>query len=175
MHRTRRQRLGFISVTTGAGSVIRSVRHTPPLVNPYSYKVSLTVLHPVIEPTAITSTLGIQPNDSHRAGDPRRTPTGSPLGGVYDRSFWRHSFSPPDDSDLPAFLHRVAATLQRHREFFRSLRETGGDTELFVGLFSEGTNIGATIAHDLMAVLADLSIDIGLDIYAYNDEEITSA
>ena len=112
----------------------------------------------------------MHPHDSHRVGDSRRTPTGAPLEGSYERSFWKHRFSPPDDSDFPAFLRRIADLLQGQRDFLRSLGDTGGETELFVGLFSECTNIGATITHDLMEVFADLKIDIGLDIYAYRDE-----
>jgi hypothetical protein len=135
-------------------------------VNPYSYKLSLSVFHPEIAPSTMTTALGMEPDGAHRAGDPRRTATGTLLGGAYDRSFWRHRFPTPDDSDFPGFLHRVAVSLQPHRTFLRSLRETGGDLELFVGLFAEGKNIGATIPYDLMSILADLGIDIGLDIYA---------
>lgn len=114
----------------------------------------------------MTTALGMEPDGAHRAGDPRRSHSGALLGGVYDRSFWRHRFPTPDDSDFPRFLHRVAGSLQPHRTFLRSLRDTGGDLELFVGLFAEGKNIGATIPYDLMSILADLGIDIGLDIYA---------
>ena len=135
-------------------------------MNPYSYKLSLRVFHPEMEPAAITKALGMQPHGAYRAGDPRQSHTGVLLGGVYDRSFWRHRFSTPDDIDLPEFLHRIAFSLQPHRTFLRSLRDTGGDLELFVGLFAEGKNIGATISYDLMSILADLGIDVGLDIYA---------
>ena len=135
-------------------------------MNPYSYKLSLSVFHPEMEPSTMTTALGMEPDGAHRAGDPRRNSTGTLLGGVYDCSFWRHRFPTPDDSDLPGFLHRIAVSLQPHRSFLRSLRETGGDLELFVGLFAEGKNIGATISYDLMSILADLGIDVGLDIYA---------
>jgi hypothetical protein len=144
-------------------------------MHPYTYKVSLRISHPTMDPRAITDTLNLQPRTVHRVGELRTTPTGTLLEGRYDRSYWSSPFTPPDDSDVGEFLGRTVESLRQHRSFFRHIRDTGGDVELFIGLFADGVNIGATLAHDLLAALGELGIDLGLDIYDYKTEEIPSA
>jgi hypothetical protein len=137
------------------------------VLNPYSYQVSLTIFHPTVDSETITENLKLRPKTTHRVGDRRQTPAGSSLGGVYDRSYWMHRFAVPDDGAFPRFLRKVAQSLLLHRSFFRHVQETGGDIELFVGWWSDGKNIGETITHDLMRVLGELRINIGLDVYPY--------
>jgi len=44
--------------------------------------------------------------------------------------------------------------------------------EFFIGLFADGVNIGATLAHDLLTTLGGMGIDLGLDIYDHKTQEI---
>jgi hypothetical protein len=128
-----------------------------------------------MDPAEITRALELRPEDAHNVGDPRRTPAGTALGGSYQATFWRHSFVPPDDSDLVGYLERIGMDLAPHREFLRVLRSTGGKASLYIGLFSEGTNIGMTITHSLMETFSWLGVDLGVDIYAYADNESAQA
>jgi len=144
-------------------------------VNPYTYKVSLHVRHPFREPAEITRALNLLPEEAHSVGEQRRTPAGGDLGGSYQATFWRHRFVTPDDSDLAGYLERIALALQPRRDFLGALRETGGRVHLFVGLFSEGTNIGVTITSSLMEIFAGLGVDLGLDIYAFADDPTVEA
>lgn len=142
-------------------------------MHPYTYKVSLRIFHPQMDPQVITDTLSMQPSTINRVGERRATPTGTLLEGHYDQSYWSSFFTPPDDSDVGEFLGRSVEGFRQHRSFFRHIRDTGGDVELFIGLFADSVNIGATLAHDLLAALGDMGIDLGLDIYDYNTEEIS--
>src|SRR5580658_4802329 len=55
---------------------------------PYEVTISLCIRHPMIEPSWITETLGIEPQHAWKAGDPRRDGAGRELGGVHRESYW---------------------------------------------------------------------------------------
>ena len=55
---------------------------------PFRYAVSLRVMHPDIDPEDITANIRIQPWRSWRAGEPRATPKGESLKGVYTETYW---------------------------------------------------------------------------------------
>lgn len=48
----------------------------------YEFTVSLRIRHPTIGPETISATLGVQPQHTWRAGEPRCDPTGAELGGT---------------------------------------------------------------------------------------------
>lgn len=137
-------------------------------MRPYSYEVSLSISHATMEPDSITKALNLEPEDSHRAGDLRRTPKGTLLDGHYEESFWQHSYQVPDNSDFESTLCHIADSLAARLNLFRAITGSGGRAVLSIGLFSDG-NIGATITHDLMRSLSELTIDLELDIYAYRE------
>lgn len=133
-------------------------------MNTFRYRVSLRIIHPNIDPAVITQALGLQPKRTWTRGQPRQTPTGQPLEGIYRDSYWYHAYDTPDDEQCAAFIHSAAMALQQHGDFFHRLRSEGADTQFFVGLFSSG-NFGETFEHDLLGILSDLKIDLGFDIY----------
>ena len=63
-------------------------------MHPYTYKVSLRIFHPTIDPQVITDTLSLQPSTIHKVGERRATPTGTLLDGHYDQSYWSSPFTP---------------------------------------------------------------------------------
>lgn len=136
-------------------------------MHPYTYKVSLRIRHPTMDPQIFTETLGMQPWVARHAGEPRATSTSPWLEGNHRKTYWTSRLTPPDDSDIETFLVRTVKSLTPHRLLFRELRDTGGELELFIGLFASGGNIGATLPHDLMVAIGDMGIDLGLDIYDY--------
>jgi hypothetical protein len=54
--------------------------------------------------------------------------------------------------------------LEVHKRFFHQIRSEGGKVELFVGWFFDGHS-GGVFSHDLLARMADLKIDLSLDVY----------
>ncbi|MDR3458390.1 MAG: DUF4279 domain-containing protein [Verrucomicrobiae bacterium] len=142
---------------------------------PYDYQISLRIVHPAMDPQVFTETLGLQPRIVQKFGDRRSTPTGTLLEGHYQRSYWSSSFIPPDDSDLPSFLAKTVENLRPHRAFFCHIRDTGGSVEFFVGLFTDGVNIGATLPYALLSDLGDMGIDLSLDIYDYKENSDNSS
>jgi hypothetical protein len=144
-------------------------------MHPYTYTLSLRIRHPEFAPQMFTDALGRLPKAAWMVGERRTTPKGDLLDGYHDCSYWTSPFTPPDDSDLPAFVNRTVDELKPHDAFFRHIRNTGGSVEFFVGLFAESANIGMTLPHHLMAELGAMGIDLALDIYDYKDKEIPPA
>jgi len=68
------------------------------------------------------------------------------------------------DNELPAELNAVLDSLIQHRDFFRRVRTDGGRTEFFIGWDFDG-NSGDVFGCDLLGRLADLKIDLSLDLY----------
>src|ERR1700690_2302356 len=132
----------------------------------YRYKLSLRITHPDLEPQAISSTLGLVPEFSNKAGDLRKTPKGVALDGKYPNSYWCHEFTKQDGTSLSEYLLDTAKALDQHKSFFTHIADTGGKIEFFVGMFMDGPNIGETIACDILEQLNSLHIALSLDIYA---------
>ena len=54
----------------------------------YQFTVSLRIRHPTMAPATISATLGIQPQHTLRAGEPRCDSAGAELGGAHHYSYW---------------------------------------------------------------------------------------
>src|SRR5262249_16057087 len=129
-------------------------------------KISLRFRHPTADPADITLTLGINPSRSWRVGEPRSTPKGTPLEGKWPDSCWAAVLAagqwPPRGLVDP--LRDLLDQLEAHKHFFPQIRSEGGKVELFVGWFFDGQN-GDVFTHDLLYRMADLKIDLSLDVY----------
>ena len=129
-----------------------------------SFKVSLSVIHPDIDPTEISEALELAPERATRAGAPRTTPSGNALTGVYKFSCWMHRFDVKEASELGVVLENLVQRLQKHRQFFHRVVREGGSVELFCGVFASG-NWDEILSHSLMGKLAALQVDLRLDVY----------
>jgi hypothetical protein len=54
----------------------------------FAFVIDLRIWHPSIDPKVISVMLGLVPKHQSRAGEPRITPKGQPLVGVYAESYW---------------------------------------------------------------------------------------
>ena len=70
------------------------------------------------------------------------------------------------DRDLAAALADVLGQLSPKKAFFVNLSASGGRSELFVGWFFHEGNSGDVLDHKLLGRLAELCMDLSLDVYA---------
>jgi hypothetical protein len=139
---------------------------------PYSFSVSLRVWHPTLDLNALTASLRMRPSNTWRVGEPRRTPAGKPLKGVHRDSFWTapiigKRFATSPRRSLEPSLSGVITKLTAHRTLLRRLRRTGGQAELFVGLFAEDLgNFGLDLPLDLLSRMSSVGLSLSLDIYS---------
>ncbi|MDB5384929.1 MAG: hypothetical protein JWM11_575 [Planctomycetaceae bacterium] len=136
----------------------------------YEFCVSLSIMHPSIDPAVITSRLGVSPKRHRTVGEQRVTTKGVPLPGLNKESFWLATLHSgerlsSESISIEQFLADANGRLTQHREFFRELASSGGYLEYFIGWFGGG-NFSATLEPVLMAAIADLGISIGFDVYA---------
>ena len=129
-----------------------------------SYRVSLHVEHPSMDPVGISHALGLLPRRVVQAGAPRATLQGAPRSGVYPATHWSHDFQVEAATDLGPLLRNLLGSLAAHRAFFRRIVEDGGTVELFCGVFADG-NWDEILGHALLGALARLRIDLRLDVY----------
>jgi hypothetical protein len=104
-------------------------------------------------------------------GEPRRTPKGGALPGTYKESFWRCSFSTPNDGDLE---HFIAGIIEQVAPALPDILVSGGKARLFVGLFLEQENIGLELSSELLRRCGDLGISLGFDVYGPEPSEGTA-
>lgn len=135
----------------------------------YHYSASFRVWHPSMEPALISKAIGLEPKRSWRAGEPRTTPKGQPLEGKYPESYWCADISgeAPEDGEqqcLEDFLLGASSRLSAVGDFLRSVRETGGRTEIFVGLYGRW-NYGFEFSPNLLLKLSSLGLALSLDVY----------
>lgn len=135
------------------------------IMHPFDYAVSFHVSHPSLDPRRITAELGMRPQGAYKAGDPRKTPAGTPLKGFYADSHWYCDFPHRGGVELGAFLESVVERLAGHRKFLMEVCARRGSLWLFVAWYS-GANSGETFSWALLKRLADLKIDLSLDVYA---------
>src|SRR5579872_5249828 len=132
---------------------------------PAQFDVELFIVHPTFDPAEISAALGLDAKFSHRVGEQRKTPKGTPLEGTYRDTRWRHSrrHETPDQW----FADKVAELLDRiepHRGFLKKLRDTGGRACVIVQFLGDGY-FGDEIPQETLTKLADLELDLGIECF----------
>lgn len=137
-------------------------------MQPYEYSVSLRVFHPSAEPSEITRELGMEPRRTWKVGDPRATPTGTPLPGTYAESYWYTklcSLVASSAESLESALLRLVGGLRNHEQFFLRVRRDGGRAEFYVGV-NGPRSYGFEFDPVLMTELASIGLTLSLEVYA---------
>ncbi|TAL31209.1 MAG: DUF4279 domain-containing protein [Alphaproteobacteria bacterium] len=129
------------------------------------FDVELFIVHPTMEPAAITAALGLEPKIVHRVGDQRKTLKGTLLKGRHPDTRWRYSarYTVQDQS----FVHELAKFVDyliAYKAFLRELQATGGEACVGVQFLGDGY-FGDRIEPDTLAKLADLEVGFGIECY----------
>jgi len=132
---------------------------------PKRFDVELFIVHPTYDPAEISAALGLDAKFSHRVGEQRKTPKGTPLEGTYRDTRWRHSRR--HETRDQWFGDKIAELLDRiepHRGFLKKLRDTGGRACVIVQFLGDGY-FGDEILQDTLTKLADLELDLGIECF----------
>jgi len=125
--------------------------------------VTLRARHPSADPAVLTSTLKLDPAHSWKAGDPRLSQTGAPLGGQHRDSYWSAPLPGQlvgtASVTLETFLSTQLLQLARHREFLGSLQAGGGEISLLIEI-APLANTVITLSSTMSRRLADLNIEV---------------
>jgi hypothetical protein len=135
----------------------------------YEFTVSLRIRHPTIDPPTITATLGLEPQHTWRAGQPRCDPAGAELGGAHRDSYWmgRLMDEPQLSSDsvsVEGVILKTLSNLRRAQSFLEQLNAEGGVAELLVSLYVRG-DFRLELPSDSLTLLGRLHLGIVLDVH----------
>jgi hypothetical protein len=133
-------------------------------VRSFTYHVSFRVFHPTIDPKEVCNELGMEAETMWKAGEPRQTPKGTPLAGVYESSYCSFELKHSGSVNLSSFLKRATRNLSKRKRILEHIRSTGGRSEYFIGWFANRDS-GETFDFDLIGDLAALKIDLSLAVY----------
>jgi hypothetical protein len=145
----------------------------------YEFTISLCVRHPTIDPSRITRSLGIEPQHTWKAGEPRRGPAGEEREGVYHQSYWtgRLMDEPQLSSErtsVESVLLKLLSQLRRSHDFLQQINAEGGTAELVVSLFSRGV-FRLDLSPESSALLGGLRLTITLDIHPHSPRNASIA
>ena len=127
----------------------------------FEYRVSLQIRHPSADPNDIVQQIGRTPVRSWAVGEPRQTPTGRVLEGVYRETYCVFDVGRGNDGELARLLGKAVAELDGAKALFRDLRETGGSINFYV-TWTAGER-GEVFDTALLFSLAQLGIDLGIE------------
>ena len=135
----------------------------------YEFTVSLRLRHPTIDPSRITQTLGIEPQHTWKAGDPRRGPAGGALAGIYRESYWMgRLMNEPQLSSarlsVESVLLQVLAQLRRSHDFLEQLHTEGGVAELHVSLYAR-EDFRFELSGESLGLLGRLGLAVALEVH----------
>ena len=132
-----------------------------------AFELSLRITHPSIDPRDITLALGLEPDVTHKAGEPRRTPKGTILEGVYPHSYWNCCLE--KDERLSNLISSANEKIIDKLPFLARLFETGGHLEYFIGCFIS-QHVGDTLDSKLLEQCARLKVSLSFDMYGKSME-----
>jgi hypothetical protein len=133
------------------------------MTNQSHFKVSFRITHPTIDSSTIDSKLMLTPKFSYTVGEKKITPKGTEIDGIRNNSFWCHEFSDCDEN-FESSLKKFNKLLGEKSLFLKSLSDTGGTLEYFVGWFQSG-NSGFVLDVELISQIADMGIQLSFNIY----------
>jgi hypothetical protein len=82
-----------------------------------AFQLSLRIKHPAMDPAHISKELGIEPEHSFRAGQPRHSKSGLTQGAVHTESYWLAALNPTTWFGNPTFAEPLNLSVtQKHIE-----------------------------------------------------------
>lgn len=131
-----------------------------------SYTISLRITHPTMMHQAISESLSLTPRVASNVGEVRENPKGRILGGLHKITFCTFDLIERDTGLFTDGVGQVLPFLAKHRGFLNSISETGGRSELYIGVFvDDADTTGFTMEVDMMAALADLRVQLSAEVY----------
>lgn len=134
----------------------------------YSHIVDLRISHPALDPDAVTRTLGIEPQRTWRAGEPRKTPKGTLLKGTRTTGYWSanpfsYGWRPSTDAQAEDALEELVTFLEPQRDFLVGLSEAGS-VRIWVSTYSS-RNFALELAPSLLVRIASLGATFIHDVF----------
>ena len=134
----------------------------------YSHIVDLRISHPALDPDVVTRTLGIEPQTSWRAGDPRKTPKGTLLTGTRSTGYWAtnpftYGWRVSTDALIEDTLEELVTFLEPHSSFLVGISEAGS-VRIWASTYSN-RNFAVELAPSMLVRIGSLGATFIHDVY----------
>jgi hypothetical protein len=157
-------------------------------LQPPPFQLSLRIKHPSMDPADISKGLGIEPEHSFRAGQPRHSKSGLVKAAVHTESYWLAPLNPASWFGNPSFAEPLnLAITQEHMDaaiarnltgalalyaarlnksqgaLLQRIRSEGGDISLLVTL-SPAVVSSFSLAPEISRAFGELGITLEFEI-----------
>jgi hypothetical protein len=122
------------------------------------------VWHPTLPHDSISDRIGLPERFAHTAGDARTSPSGSPLGGVYEDTYVSMQMVRKKTVELGDEIESCYSIIEVHSDFIKSIVDTGGKVEFYVSAFLNDLG-GFELDSLLLKRLADTGIGFAIELY----------
>jgi hypothetical protein len=134
----------------------------------YTYVLSLRITHPSIDPEQISRMLGKPADWGWKAGEPRRTPTGTLLQGTRPESYWtcnpfHEGWRESTEAGFEDALEETLGWLEPHAAFLLEIAEQGTIRIWFSS--HSNRNFAIELPPRLLGRMAALGISLVHDVY----------
>jgi hypothetical protein len=138
----------------------------------YEFTLSLRIRHPTVDPATITAALGIRPQHTWQAGQPRCDPGGAEVGGKHHDSYWMGGLTEePQLSSasvsVEAVILKTLNHLRRAQSFLEDLNAQGAVAELLVSLYARD-DFRLELPSDSLTLLGRLRLTVTLDVHLHS-------
>jgi hypothetical protein len=155
---------------------------------PPPFQLSLRIKHPSMDPADISNELGIEPEHSFRAGQPRHSKSGLGVAAVHTESYWLAPLDPTSWFGNPTFAEplklaitqeHINATIARnltgalglcaarfskaHGTLLHTIRSEGGEISLLVTISPTAVNTFSLLPQ-ISQLLGELGITLEFEI-----------
>jgi hypothetical protein len=135
----------------------------------YSFIVELRIWHPNVDPAAISAELGVQPKFLGKAGERRKTRSGTVLAGTWRESYWsgelfQYGECLSHERSIEDVLSEAIEELKPHQAFLLQLQAEGGRLLLQASSYSN-RNYALELSPAILGELCALGLGFAHDVY----------
>lgn len=124
--------------------------------------ISMRLSHPFADAGRLCRNLGFEPKREWLAGQPKQTPKGMVLEGVYSSSYCACELPLDQATDLEEGLQLAIEVLKPRTDVLNRFTQDGGRISIFVSL-EKGVFGGAQLTPHILAQLAALHVFLEID------------
>jgi uncharacterized protein DUF4279 len=152
-------------------------------MRPAQFSVTLRLRHPEIDPAEISRRLGIEPQHTWRAGDPRRLESGEIGEGVYRETYWvgllplaqtiemlsgrrdPHAVGTPplEEAAAQGALFLTLLKMKRSAAFWKVFAEQGGSVHCLLQVHCRD-RFQFEMSPALLAICVELKVSLSIDV-----------
>jgi hypothetical protein len=136
-----------------------------------TFSMSLRVWHPKRSADEILRVVRLPIRFHHTVGDPRKTPKGTPLEGIYKETYCCFELEKKTREYPERRITHWCQVIEAHSEFLADLVQTGGKAEFYVSVFLDGDR-GFELDNELLTRMCAFRLGIAVEMYRLGDSEV---